>query len=62
MEKIGQKWLELLRNDGKKLAFLSSSVSLEQVIGAILASSEPFFWAEPQLFINESTCCCLEDH
>ena len=43
MEKIGQKWLELARNDGKKLAFLSSSVTLEQVIGQILASSEPFF-------------------
>ena len=43
MEKIGQKWHKLIRNDGKEMAFLSSSVTLEQVIGQNLASSEPFF-------------------
>ena len=55
MEKIGQKWLELARNDGKKLAFLSPSVTLEQVIGQILASSEPFFGQNfTFLLINQS--------
>ena len=43
MEKIGQKWLESVRKDGEKEAFLSSSVTSEQVIGPILASSELFF-------------------
>ena len=55
MEKNGQKWPKLIRNDGKEMAFLSSSVTLEQVIGQILASSEPFFGQNfTFLLINQS--------
>ena len=55
MEKIGQKWHKLIRNDGKEMAFLSLSVTLEQVIGQILASSETFFGQNfTFLLINQS--------
>ena len=56
MARIGQKWWKKIGISFLVSNFRTSDWTDFSVVWTI------FFLAEPHLFINESMCCCLEDH